>query len=184
MVVSSLTSSKYWDISENYLKWTLLRPSKQTFAEAKRIYGCIYNSTSDRLLTAIAMNNLKLIILDYLAAKKSGILYWHGDICAWSISSHSVWKVIPSRHLTEYNTLRNNALHRNTQHWSIDWNPGAAAYLERYVHYDMRCPCVTQIVSAIGRMFHAVAVVVIIILYAHCWSWARLSCVWKLPNLS
>jgi len=33
-------------------------------------------------------------------------------------------------------------------------------------------------------MLHAVAVVVILILYARWWSWARLCGVWKLQNLS
>jgi len=51
------------------------------------------------------MNNVKFIILDYLAAKKFEILDWRRDFCDWSISSHSIWKVMPSRHLTEYNTL-------------------------------------------------------------------------------
>ena len=50
------------------------------------------------------MNNLKLIILDYLAAKKSGVLDW----CIYFLLN---WKVTPSKHLTEYNTLRGNALH-------------------------------------------------------------------------
>jgi len=31
------------------------------------------------------MRNLKFIILDYLAAKKSGILDWGRDFCDWSI---------------------------------------------------------------------------------------------------
>jgi len=44
--------------------------------------------------------------------------------------------------------------------------------------------CDVIIVSTIGRMLHAVAVVVIMTLYAHCWSWASLCCVRKLLNLS
>jgi len=82
---------------------------QQTFAAAKRIYWCIYCTivhwTSNRHVQAV-MNNLKFIILDYLAAKKSGILGLRKDFCGWSISSHSIWKVMPFRHLTEYNTLR------------------------------------------------------------------------------
>jgi len=86
----------------------------------------------------------KFIILDYLAANKSGILEWRRDYCEWSISSHSIWKVMPFRHPTEYNILRDNALHTHTQHWSIDCKRGEAAGLERYVQRDMLCPCVTQ----------------------------------------
>jgi len=56
------------------------------------------------------MNNLKFIILDYFAAKKSGILDWRRDFCEWSLSIYSIWKMMPSKHLTEYNTLRDNAL--------------------------------------------------------------------------
>ena len=44
--------------------------------------------------------------------------------------SHSVCKVIPSRHLTRYNALRDEALHMHIQHWSVGWNHGAATYLE------------------------------------------------------
>jgi len=33
-------------------------------------------------------------------------------------------------------------------------------------------------------MLHAVKVIVIVIVYTHCWSWAHLCCAWKLPNLS
>jgi len=56
------------------------------------------------------MNNLKLIIFDYLAAKKSGILDWH--IFLQLVHQQPLlWKVMPSRRLTEYNTLiRDNAL--------------------------------------------------------------------------
>jgi len=65
---------------------------------------------SNRHIQAV-MNNLKLIILDYLTAKNSGILDWRRDFCDWFLSSYSIWKVMPSRHLTEYNTLRDNARH-------------------------------------------------------------------------
>jgi len=61
------------------------------------------------------MNNLKFIIVDYLAAKKSLILDWHRDFCNWFISRHSIWRVMPSRHPTEYNTLRDNVPHKHTQ---------------------------------------------------------------------
>jgi len=67
-------------------------------------------SRPNRHIQAV-MNNLKFIILDYLAAKKFGILDWCRDFCDWCLSSYSIWKVMPSKHLTEYNTLRDNALH-------------------------------------------------------------------------
>jgi len=62
------------------------------------------------------MNNLKFVSLGYLAAKRSGILDWRRDFCDWSASSRSIWKVMSFRHVTEYNTLRDNALHSHTQH--------------------------------------------------------------------
>jgi len=33
-------------------------------------------------------------------------------------------------------------------------------------------------------MLHAVATIVMIITYSRWWLWARLCCVWKLPNFS
>ena len=51
------------------------------------------------------MNNLRLIILDYLAAKK---MWGFGLV---HILFTLIWKVMPSKHLTEYNTLRGDALH-------------------------------------------------------------------------
>jgi len=38
------------------------------------------HQTSNCHIQAV-MKNLKFIILDYLAAKKSGILDWHRDFC-------------------------------------------------------------------------------------------------------
>ena len=132
------------------------------------------------------MNNLKFISFDYLTVKESGISDWRRDFYDRSISSHSIRKVMPSRHLTEYSTLRDNARHKHTQHWSIDWNRSAAACLERYERstYVIPVVCDAIIVSTISRMSHAIAAVVIVILNAGWWSWARLCCVWKLPNLS
>jgi len=68
------------------------------------------HQVSNHYIQAI-LNNFKFIILDYLAAKKSGILDWRRDFCDWSISIYSIWKVMPSKHLTEYNTPRDIALH-------------------------------------------------------------------------
>jgi len=120
-----------------------------------------------------------------LAAKESGILDWRRNFYDWSTSSHSIWKVMLSTHLTEYNALRYNALHTCTQHWSIDWNRGAAACLEHLSSSQYAMPvCDVIMISTISRMVHAVAADVMIILYVRWWLWARLHCVWKLPNLS
>jgi len=63
---------------------------------------------SNRHIQAV-INNLKFIILDYLAAKNSEILYWRRDFYDRSISSSPTWKVMSSRHLTAYNILMDNA---------------------------------------------------------------------------
>jgi len=133
MVVSSLTSSKYWDIGENYFNWRHLRPNSRLSLKQNVIIDVVtmVHQTSNRHIQAV-MNNLEFISLDYLAVMKSGILDWRRDFCDWSISSHSIWKVIPTRHVTEYSALRDNALHKYTQRWSIDWNRSVASWLERY----------------------------------------------------
>ena len=145
MDVSSLTSSKYWDIGENHLNWTHLRPNSRLSQKQNEFTDAftMVHEVSDRHIQLV-MNNLKFIILDYLAAKKSGILDWRRDFCDWSTISLSVWKVMPSRQLTEYNTLRDTVIHTHTQYWSIDWNRGAAACLERDAQHDKQCPRVTQ----------------------------------------
>jgi len=48
------------------------------------MYLPMVQQTSNCNIHAV-MNNLKFIILDYLAAKNSGILDWHRDFCDWSI---------------------------------------------------------------------------------------------------
>jgi len=55
------------------------------------------HETSNGHIQAV-MNNLTFIILDCLAAKRSGILNSRRDFCDWSVSSHSIWKVMPFRH--------------------------------------------------------------------------------------
>ena len=114
-----------------------------------------------------------------LATKKSGIFDRCRDFYDWFTNNSSIWKVMsmPSKHYTEYNTLRDNALHTHTQHWSMDWNHGAVAW------YAMPM-CDVIIVSTISWMLRLVAAVVVIILNVRCLSWARLCCVWKPPNLS
>ena len=72
------------------------------------------HETSNDHIQAV-MNNRKFINLDYLAEKKSGILDWRRDFYDWSINSSSTWKLMPSRHLIKYNTLRDDALHIHTQ---------------------------------------------------------------------
>ena len=105
-----------------------------------------------------------------MAAKKSGILDWCRDFCNWCISS----------------TLRHNALHSHTRHWSTDWNSGGATCIECYVQPDMLCltlpVCDVIIVTTISPTLHAVASDVIIIPNVHWWWWAHLCC--KLPNLT
>jgi len=46
MVVSSVTSSEYWDIDEKSLKLNTFTTQQQTSVESKRVYWCIYNGTS------------------------------------------------------------------------------------------------------------------------------------------
>ena len=112
------------------------------------------NQTSNRRIRIqTVVNNLKFMIVGYLAAKKSGNLDWCRDFCDWSINSHSIRKVMPSRHHTEYNAFRDNVLHTHTQHWSIDWNRDAAACLERYVQRDMLCPWTTAWANRLARAF-------------------------------
>jgi len=127
------------------LYWTHLRPNSrlsQKQDEHIDVFAMVHQ-TSNRHIQLV-MNNLKFIILDYFPGKKSGILEWRREFCVWFISSRSIFKVMPSRHLTEYNTLKDNVLHTQTHHWSIDWNCGAAACIERYDQHNKPCPCVTQ----------------------------------------
>jgi len=85
--------------------------------------------TGDRHIQAV-MNNIKFISLDYLAAKKSGILDWRRDFWDWFINSSSIWTAmpLPPRRYTQNNTFRDNALRTHTQHWSADWSRGVAGW--------------------------------------------------------
>jgi len=82
--------------------------------------------------------------------------------CNCSINSFSICKVVPSTHLTWYNTIRDNALHMHTQHLSVDWNRGATSCLERYMQRDMLCLCVcnnhpynqSNAVHSCGHCYH------------------------------
>jgi len=63
MVVSSLTSSKYLDIGENYLNTTHLRPNSR-LSHKKNEFSDVFTmvqKTSNRRIQAV-MNNLKFII--------------------------------------------------------------------------------------------------------------------------
>jgi len=57
------------------------------------VFAMVLPQTSNRHVQAV-MNNLKFIILDYLAAKIWDF-DWHKDFWDWSTSSHSTWKVMP-----------------------------------------------------------------------------------------
>ena len=147
MVVSSLTSSRHWDIGENYLNWTLklnwkllklntsyLRPNSGL--SQKQINLVMYLQWYNRLVTATSrqMNNLELIILDYLAAKKSRILDWRRDFCNWSVSQgriqpvslgggdfSKIWlsSIIAGSLLQErWSILHNTAV---TKQWAAKW---------------------------------------------------------------
>jgi len=70
---------------------------------------------------------------------------------------------MPSTHLTEYNTLRDNALHTHTQNRSIDGHRCAVACLDSNVQRNMPVRDVI-IVSTICRMLRSVAVVVIVVI--------------------
>ena len=185
-MVFNLTASKYWDIGENYLNWIYLRlnsrlsQKQDEFIDAFTVvHQSSYCQSSPGSYEQSQVHNFRL-----LSCK---------EILGFGLTQRFLrlvhmqalyWRVMPSSHVTEYNTLRDNVLHKYTQHWSIDWNPAEAACLERYVQHKPLFACDAIIVSAISWMLHAVAAVVIIILNARWWSWARLCCVWKLLNLS
>jgi len=128
------------------------------------------------------MDNLKFIILECLAAKKSWILDWHRFL--WLVLKQLVYlegNVLQTSYRAAYNTLRDNALHTQTQHQSVDRNRGAAACLQRLCStwYAMP-PCDAIIVYTISWMLPAVAAAVIITSNVRCWSWVRLCCVWRI----
>jgi len=64
-------SSKYCDIGENNLNWTHLRTNSRLSQKQNEIIDAftMVNQSSYRHIQAV-INNLKRIILDYLAAKK------------------------------------------------------------------------------------------------------------------
>ena len=75
MVVSSLTSSEYCDIGENYSNWTHLQHNSR-LSQKQNVFSAVFTmvqQTSNRHIQEV-MNNLKFIILDYLAAKTLG--FW------------------------------------------------------------------------------------------------------------
>ena len=73
MAASSLMSSKYWDIGKNHLDWHLWPNSRlsQKQKEFIDVFTTVHK-TSNRHLQQLWLI-LKFMILDYLAAKKSGI---------------------------------------------------------------------------------------------------------------
>jgi len=121
MVATSLTSFRYWDIGENRLNWVHLRHNRR-FSQKQNDFFDVFTMVhhiSDRHIQAV-MNNLKFIILDYLAAKKSGILDWRSDFCDWSISSHySLYmegNALEASHRVQYAQGYCSTLHTQTQH--------------------------------------------------------------------
>jgi len=174
---------RYWDIDENRLYWNHLRHNS-SFSQKQNEFIDAFtmeHQISNRHIQAV-MNNLKFIILDYLAAKKSGILDWCRDFYDWSCS-YSIWKVMPSKHLTEYNTLRDNALHFTRK---LNTNQQTETLVRRraFSVTDAMPVCDAILVPTISPMLRAATAAVIIILNVRCWSWVRMCCVWKLPNLS
>ena len=115
MVVFSLTSSKFWDIGENHRNSTHLRPNSTLSQKQNEFIDAftMVHQISDRRMQAI-MNNLQLIIFDYLAAKKSGILDWRRGFCHWSTSSLSIGKVMSSIPVHESTIHSKIMLHTRT----------------------------------------------------------------------
>jgi len=130
---------------------------------------------SNRHIQAV-MNNLKFISLDYLAANKSGILDWRRD---HSVGRKCLPIILPS-------TIRSGImLYTPHAHSTLRlklWCGGVPWALCSTWHAMPMCGAI--IVSTISRMLRAVAAVVIVILNVRWWSWARMFCFWKLPNLS
>ena len=140
--------------------------------------------TSNRHIQLV-VSNFKLIILHYLAANKSGIFDWRRDLCDLSIGSHSVWKLMPYRHLTECNTLRGDALNKHTQHNTVETE---TVMRRRTLSVMFNVICYARVWRN-NRLYHCpmlreLAAVVMTILYDRWWWWTRLCCAWKLPNLS
>jgi len=83
-------SSKYWDIGENYLHWTHFWPNSRLSQKQNVIIDAftMVQQSSYRHIQAV-MNNLHLIILDYLAAKKSWALDWRR--CFWLVQKQSLY---------------------------------------------------------------------------------------------
>jgi len=142
MVVSSLTSSKYWDIGEICLNWAHFRPNSRLSQKQNEFIdvSAIVHQASNRHIQLV-MNNLKFIISHYLAAKKSG--FWIDAESLLLVHTHSIWEAKSFRQPAGYNTPRDNVLHKHTQYWSTNWNRGVAACLERYVQHDKPSTCVT-----------------------------------------
>ena len=74
-----------------------------------------------------------------------------------------------SRHLAEYSTLKNNALHTHTQRNGLKpWCGGVPWACSSQYAVPV---CDVTIIYTISRMLHVVAAVVMIFLYARWWSW-------------
>jgi len=132
MVVSSLTSSKYWDIGENYINWTHLRPNSR-LSHKQNKFSDVFTMVqkTNRHIQAV-MNNLKFITQ----------VTWLRETWDFGLTQRFLRLVHKQslRYVNEYNTLRDKTSHAHTQHWSMDWNRGAATCLERYVQRDYAIP--------------------------------------------
>jgi len=146
MVLSSLTSSKYWDIGQNDLNWTHLRPNSRLSHKSHKLNEfcdvfTMVQKTSNRHIPAV-INNLTFIIQ----------VTWLPETWDFGLTQRflRLFHKQSLRHVDECNTLRDKTSHRHTQHWSMDWNRGAAACLERYVQRDYAIPlCDVRIVPTI-----------------------------------
>jgi len=185
MVVSSLMSSKFWDIGENHRNWTHLRPNRRLSQKQNEFVDAftMVHHTSNCYMQAV-MNKLKFINLDYVATKKSGILDWRRYFSDWFISKPFIWKVMSSI-----------PGHESTIHSGIITNSGIYT---RTLNTDQQTETVVQLrvmfnticyarmwrhnsLYTISRLLPAVAAVVstvvIIILNVRWWSSERLYCV-------
>jgi len=107
------------------------------------------------------MNNHKFIILDNLAAKKSGMLDWRRDFCDCSLqTSYRVQNTYGHRSAHAHSTLINRL-----KPWcSIEQALCSTSYAMPM--------CDVIIVSMISWLLHRLEAIVIIILNIHWWSWA------------
>ena len=133
MFFSGLMSFQYWDISENHSTWTHLWHNSiflQKQNEFIDVFTMVHQTSNCHIQEV--MNNLKFIILDYLAVK-----IWDSGL-----TQRFLWLVLKQLLYLEVNALqtsyqvqyilRDNASHA---HWTLinGLKPSAAACLQRYM---------------------------------------------------